>query len=86
METMRDALLNSGRPILYSMCQWGRDSVWTWGKPVGNSWRMSGDIQNNWNSVASIAASAAGMAQYASPGGFNDLDMLVCFGLGTGWE
>jgi alpha-galactosidase len=74
--TMRDALAQAGRPILFSMCQWGRDSVWTWGKDYGNSWRMSGDIANNWNSLATIAANAAGMAQYAAPGGFNDLDML----------
>lgn len=74
--TMRDALLNSGRPIFYSMCSWGRNSVWTYGKDIGNSWRMSGDIANNWNSVASIANTAAGIAQYSAPGGFNDLDML----------
>ena len=73
---MRDALAKSGRPILFSMCQWGRDSVWTWGKDYGNSWRMSGDIANSWNSLASIAATAAGIAQYSAPGGFNDLDML----------
>ena len=75
--TMRDALLNSGREILFSMCQWGRDNVWTWGAAVGNSWRMSDDIQNNWNSVAGIAATAATISQYAAPGGFNDLDMMV---------
>ena len=74
--TMRDALAGAGRPILFSMCQWGRDSVWTWGKDYGNSWRMSGDIANSWNSLATIAANAAGMSQYAAPGGFNDLDML----------
>jgi alpha-galactosidase len=73
---MRDALAGAGRPILFSMCQWGRDSVWTWGKDYGNSWRMSGDIANNWNSLASIAASAANIGQYSAPGGFNDLDML----------
>jgi alpha-galactosidase len=74
---MRDALAGSGRSILFSMCQWGRDQVWTWGANYGNSWRMSTDIQNNWGSVASIAAAASGMAQYAAPGGFNDLDMMV---------
>jgi alpha-galactosidase len=74
--TMRDALAGAGRPILFSMCQWGRDSVWTWGKDYGNSWRMSGDIANSWASLSSIAANAAGMSQYAAPGGFNDLDML----------
>jgi len=43
---MRDALLNSGYPIFYSMCQWGRDNVWTWGASVGNSWRMSGTLNS----------------------------------------
>lgn len=76
MGKMRDALAGAGRPILYSMCQWGRDSVWTWGANYGNSWRMSGDIARSWDSLAKIAASAAGIAQYAGPGGFNDLDML----------
>lgn len=74
---MRDALADSGRPIFFSMCNWGRDDVWTWGKNVGNSWRMSSDITNQWSSVASIAASAVPMAKYAGPGGFNDLDMMV---------
>ena len=45
--TMRDALLKTGKPILFSLCQWGRDEVWTWAGKVGNSWRMSEDIQNN---------------------------------------
>jgi alpha-galactosidase len=74
--TMRDALAGAGRPILFSMCQWGRDSVWTWGKDYGNSWRVSGDIANTWASLSTIAANAAGYAKYAGPGGFNDLDML----------
>ena len=39
------------------------------------------DIQNNWGSVASIAAKAATISQYAAPGGFNDLDMMVCIPL-----
>ncbi|KAK8066061.1 hypothetical protein PG997_012808 [Apiospora hydei] len=75
-ETFRDALSDAGGDIFYSMCEWGRNSVWTWGGNVGNSWRMSGDIANNWNSVAGIAATAGGIAQYAAPGGFNDLDMM----------
>jgi len=80
--TMRDALLKTGKPILFSICQWGRDEVWTWAGKVGNSWRMSPDIQNSWSSVASIAAKAATIHQYSGPGGFNDLDMMVgtrCF-------
>ncbi len=74
---IRDALLKASRPILYSICQWGRDEVWTWAGKVGNSWRMSEDIQNNWNSAASIAPKAATIYQYSGPGAFNDLDMMV---------
>jgi alpha-galactosidase len=76
--TMGNAISSVSHPILYSLCAWGQDSVWTWGKSVdGSSWRMSNDISNSWSSVASIAATAAGIAQYSGPGGFNDLDMLV---------
>ena len=74
---MRDALLSVSRPIVYSICQWGRNSPWTWGPKVGHSWRMSEDIQNNWASVSGIAAKAATIYQYSAPGGFNDLDMMV---------
>ena len=74
---MRDALQHTGKPIFFSMCQWGQDNVWEWGASVGNSWRISGDITNNWGSVVSIAAQAATLSQYAGPGGFNDLDMMV---------
>lgn len=75
--TMSNALQASGRTILFAMCNWGDDSVWIWGAGVGNSWRISGDVTNKWSSVASHAAQAAGLASYAGPGGFNDLDMMV---------
>ncbi|KAK1830493.1 glycoside hydrolase superfamily [Podospora conica] len=73
---MRDALERTGRPVLYSICQWGRDEVWKWGRGVGNLWRVTEDITNDWASVASIAARAAAMSEWAGPGGFNDLDMM----------
>lgn len=74
---MRDALQQAGRPIFFSLCNWGRDSVWTWGADVGNSWRMSVDNWGGWADVVRIASSAAPIAQYSAPGGFNDLDMMV---------
>ena len=40
------------KTILYSLCSWGVDQVWTWGNTVGNSWRMHPDIADNWASVA----------------------------------
>ncbi|GAA3817049.1 ricin-type beta-trefoil lectin domain protein [Sphaerisporangium flaviroseum] len=73
---MRDALAATGRPILYSLCNWGQDSVWTWGAAVGNSWRNTGDIQANWNSVMGILDSQVGLESYSSPGAWNDPDML----------
>jgi alpha-galactosidase len=50
---MRDALARTGRPIYYSLCSWGTDEVWKWGNGTGNSWRTTGDISNNWQSVVS---------------------------------
>ena len=73
---MRDALAATNRQILYSLCNWGQDSVWTWGANVGNSWRTTGDIQANYNSMLSIFRSNVGLARYAAPGGWNDPDML----------
>ena len=51
---MRDALARSGRPILFALCNWGQDNVVQWGAATGNSWRTTGDIQGNWNSVMGI--------------------------------
>jgi alpha-galactosidase len=78
-EKMRDALasVKSTKNIYFNLCQWGRDNVWTWGNSVGNSWRMSGDNWQDWDSIQRIASAAAGISQYSGPGGFNDLDMLV---------
>jgi alpha-galactosidase len=41
---MSRALNATGRPILYSMCNWGEDGTWNWATEIANSWRMSGDI------------------------------------------
>ena len=46
---MRDALNKTGRPIFYSMCEWGQDNPATWAPKVGNSWRTTGDINDNWD-------------------------------------
>jgi alpha-galactosidase len=73
---MRDALAATGRPILYALCNWGQDAVWTWGPQVGNSWRNTGDITDSWGSVTSILDSQVGLEIYAGPGGWNDPDML----------
>ncbi|MFD8718911.1 glycoside hydrolase family 27 protein [Streptomyces sp. NPDC059629] len=73
---MRDALAATGRPILYSLCNWGQENVWTWGADVGNSWRTTGDISPTFSSMLSIFHSNVGLASYAGPGHWNDPDML----------
>ncbi|HEX8631198.1 MAG TPA: ricin-type beta-trefoil lectin domain protein [Catenuloplanes sp.] len=73
---MRDALAATRRPILYSLCNWGQESVWTWGPQVGNSWRTTGDIVASWTSVMSILDSQVGLVNYSRPGAWNDPDML----------
>jgi alpha-galactosidase len=73
---MRDALAATGRPIVYSLCEWGVNEPWTWAGDVGNLWRTTGDISDNWNSLKSIINQNAPLAPYAHPGAWNDPDML----------
>jgi alpha-galactosidase len=74
---MGKALKSTGRPIVYSLCQYGWDSVWEWAPSVGgNLWRTTGDVQSNWGSIYDIISQQAGLAKYAGPGHWNDPDML----------
>jgi alpha-galactosidase len=76
-EKMHKALASTGRPIVYSLCQYGWDAVWEWGPSVGaNLWRTTGDIEPHWNSIYAILSAQAGLSKYASPGHWNDPDML----------
>ena len=76
-EKMHQALLKTHRPIVFSLCQYGFDAVWSWGPQVGgNLWRTTGDIKDNWDRMTLIGFSQAGLAQYAAPGHWNDPDML----------
>jgi alpha-galactosidase len=76
-EKMHQALLKTGRPIVYSLCQYGWDSVWEWGPTVGgNLWRTTGDISANFDRMSLIGRSQAGLAKFAAPGHWNDPDML----------
>ncbi|HEV8569403.1 MAG TPA: RICIN domain-containing protein [Actinoplanes sp.] len=73
---MRDALAATGRPIVYSLCEWGLEHVWTWGANTGNLWRTTGDIQANFGSMLSIYHANVGLYPYAGTGAWNDPDML----------
>ena len=74
---MHQALLNTHRPIVYSLCEYGVGSVWEWGPKVGaNLWRTTDDIRDNYRSMALIGFSQAGLEKFAGPGHWNDPDML----------
>lgn len=76
-EKMHKALEATGRPIVFSLCQYGWNDVWSWGPEVGgNLWRTTGDIQDNYNRMSQIGFSQAGLAKFAGPGHWNDPDML----------
>jgi alpha-galactosidase len=81
---MRDALLKAGRPIVFSICEWGTAKPWLWAKDVGNLWRTTGDIQDCWDckrdwggmGVVHILDLQDGLESHAGPGHWNDPDML----------
>jgi alpha-galactosidase len=76
-QKMGDALQKTGRPIVYSLCQYGRFDVWKWGPEVGgNLWRTTGDIRDTWDSMTGIGFKQNDLAPYAKPGHWNDPDML----------
>lgn len=73
---MRDALKATGRPIVYSICEWGENKPWEWAADVGHLWRTTGDISDNWSSMLSIMKQNLPLAEHAGPGRWNDPDML----------
>ncbi len=74
--TMRDALRATGRPIVYSICEWGQNKPWEWAADVGHLWRTTGDISDSWGSMLSILKQNLPLAPHAGPGHWNDPDML----------
>jgi len=76
-QKMGDALRAQKRPIIYSLCQYGRLDVWKWGADVGgNLWRTTGDIRDTWDSMTRIGFGQNDLAPWAKPGHWNDPDML----------
>ena len=84
---MSNALRAAGRPILFSMCEWGTAKPWEWAKDIAHSWRTTGDIWlsfdqvqdlGTWKawSVMHILDMNADLRRYAGPGHWNDPDML----------
>jgi alpha-galactosidase len=76
-EKMGKALQATGRPIVYSLCQYGWDSPWEWAPALGgNLWRTTGDIEPKWDRIYTLMSQQAGLEKYAGPGHWNDPDML----------
>lgn len=85
--TMRDALYAARRPVVFSICEWGNNNPWEWGKNVGHLWRTTGDITDcfdcelnhgTWSSwgIMKIVEMRKNIRKYAGPGHWNDPDML----------
>jgi alpha-galactosidase len=72
----RDALAQAGRPIVFSICNWGVKAPWQWGPKTGNLWRTTGDITDNYDRMSVIGFSQNGLEKFAGPGHWNDPDML----------
>ena len=76
-QKMGQALEATGRPIAYSLCEYGLGDVEKWGDKVGgNLWRTTGDIRDEWDSMMDNIEKQVKTAPYAGPGHWNDPDML----------
>lgn len=87
--TMSKALKAAGKPIVFSICEWGDNQPWDWATPVGNLWRISGDIypcfdceykheEGNWSSwgVLRILEMRKDIRRFSGPDHWNDFDMM----------
>ncbi|PID30008.1 MAG: alpha-galactosidase [Candidatus Cloacimonadota bacterium] len=81
---MSDALYKAGRPVVFSICEWGKNKPWEWAREVGHLWRTTLDIEDRWDGNVwgnqfgwtAILEMQNGLEKYAGPGGWNDPDML----------
>ena len=80
---MADALRETGRPILFAMCEWGLTKPWLWSEKIGNTRRTTGDLADAWSGafmhqqgLIQILDLNEPLWSYAGPGHFNDADML----------
>jgi alpha-galactosidase len=80
---MADALRETGRDIVFSMCEWGTAKPWLWASAVGNLWRTTGDITDKWDGKHDYALGVLRILDlneplypFAGPGHWNDPDML----------
>jgi alpha-galactosidase len=72
----REAIRKTGRPIVLSICEWGRNAPWNWASGIGQLWRVTADIQDTWESIVWIVNANSRHSGAAGPGHWNDPDML----------
>jgi len=72
----RDALAKTGRPIVFSICEWGSAAPWDWAPATGNLWRTTTDVEDTWTSMLSNLDISGQHPSAARPGAWNDPDML----------
>jgi len=73
----RESLDSVDRDMVYSISIQTAARIWEWGMQVGcNCWRTNSDIREEWNSLVENGFGEAGFEKYASPGSWNDPDML----------
>jgi len=72
---IRTAIDNTGKEdINFNVCRWQFPGTWV--TKLANSWRISGDINLDWNTVTNIIDLNTFLSAYVSPGHYNDMDML----------
>ncbi|KAJ3864816.1 glycoside hydrolase family 27 protein [Lentinula novae-zelandiae] len=77
---MADAIANLSAttqpPLLYSLCQWGREQPWLWARKLGQSWRTTDDIDADWEHLASIINQNSFITWASDFYGHNDMDIV----------
>ncbi len=86
-KTMADALRKCGRDIVFGICEWGGRKPWLWAAEAGGQqWRTTNDVRDKWKrrsdqeggeGILNIMDHTLSLNEYAGPGKWNDMDMLV---------
>lgn len=91
-EKMHHAILMTGRPMIYSLCEYGMAAPWKWGPTVGaNLWRTTDDVSNKidfqeYARMMFVGFGQEGLQAFAGPGHWNDPDFLQIGNRGLGLD
>lgn len=68
------AVKSTNPNAVFNICRWQFPGIWA--TTQADSWRISGDIEARFESILRIIDLNAPLYPYASPGHYNDMDML----------